>query len=228
MLEPIRHILCRQRNILASTSPRRKEIMNSVNMSFEVMKPSFEENLDKNSFSHPCEYVKENAKQKAISVWNNVKENLSKDPSSRMCDLVIGCDTVVTLDEQIYEKPKTTEDAFRMLSKLSGRTHTVFTGVAILTNINKPSSTSGPSESNNNGDFLVTTFHEASDVTFAELNENVIRAYIATEEPMDKAGGYGVQGVGATLIESIRGDYFNIVGLPIHRLAKELYFMYME
>jgi len=219
MLEPIRHIITRQRNILASTSPRRQEILQSVKFKFETIKPDFEENLDKSSFSHPCEYVKENAKQKAMSVWRQLVRE------KQTCDLIIGCDTVVTLGDRIFEKPKDEKDAVSMLSKLSGRTHTVFTGVALVTNCDK----GGSAECQANGDdFLVTTFHEATDVTMTEMNESVIQSYVNTGEPLDKAGGYGIQGIGATLIESIRGDYFNVVGLPLHRLSKELFFMYME
>lgn len=230
MLEPIRHIITRQRNVLASTSPRRQEILQSVKFKFDVCKPDFEENLDKSSFSHPCEYVKENAKQKAMSVWRQFARE------KQSCDLIIGCDTVVTLGDRIYEKPKDAKDAISMLSKLSGRTHTVFTGVALVTNCGKASGTSEQGttstttgECNSTADdFLVTTFHEATDVTMTEMNESVIQSYVNTGEPLDKAGGYGIQGIGATLIESIRGDYFNVVGLPLHRLAKELYYMYME
>lgn len=214
MLEPIRHIITRQRNVLASTSSRRREILQSVLFKFDVIKPEFEENLDKSSFSHPCEYVKENAKQKAISVWKKLQRE--NEPG----DLVIGCDTVVTMEGQIFEKPKDTEDAVSMLTRLSGKTHTVFTGVALITSCDK--------NGTNVDDYLVTTFHEATDVTMTEMNESVIQAYVNSGEPMDKAGSYGIQGAGATLIESIRGDYFNVVGLPLHRFAKELYYMYME
>lgn len=223
MLEPIRHILARQRNVLASTSPRRKELLKSVNFTFDVFKPSFEENLLKSSFSHPCEYVKENAKQKAISVW----QSLAVDPKTKV-DLVIGCDTVVTLDDEIFEKPKSENDAHAMLTRLSGRSHTVFTGVALITNSNNKATTSGDGLAASPEDFVVTTFHEATTVTMAELTDQIIESYIATGEPLDKAGAYGIQGIGATLIESVRGDYFNVVGLPLHRLAKELYSMYMD
>lgn len=225
MLEPIRHILNRQINVLASTSPRRQEILSSVRFKFEVLKPDFEEGLDKTSFSHPCEYVKENAKQKAISVWRQlVREKKS-------ADLIIGCDTVVTTENQIFEKPRNEEEAIAMLTKLSGRTHTVFTGVALVTstNCNSSNKASGEEEKTDaTDDFLVTTFHEATDVTMTQMNASVIEAYVKTGEPMDKAGGYGIQGIGSTLIEGIRGDHFNVVGLPMHRLAKELYYMYLD
>ncbi|KAI2806223.1 hypothetical protein RDWZM_009238 [Blomia tropicalis] len=234
MLEPIRRIIANQRNILASTSPRRQELLRSIQFKFDIIKPNFEENLDKASFSHPCEYVKENAKQKAMSVWRQ----LNNGSTQSQCDLIIGCDTVVTLDGTIYEKPTDTEDAIRMLRIFSGKTHTVFTGVALITNCNSKnsssSSTTGCGSSCSStpepglDDYLVTTFHEATDVTFTELSESIIQAYVNTGEPLDKAGGYGIQGIGATLIESVRGDYFNVVGLPLHRLSKELYYMYVE
>lgn len=225
MLEPIRYIISRQKNILASSSIRRQEILKSVNFNFEVVKPDFEENLNKSSFSHPCEYVKENAKQKALSVWRRLaKEN-------QTADLVIGCDTVVTLGGSIFEKPKDIDDALKMLLKLSGKTHTVFTGVALITAkqfSNEPQSTNSSNNIPAEDHYLVTTFHEATDVTMSEMDKTIIEAYIKTGEPMDKAGSYAIQGIGATLIESIRGDYFNVVGLPLHRLAKELYYMFTE
>ncbi len=234
MLEPIRHILSRQRNVLASCSSRRKEILSCVGLNFEIISSNFEENLDKQSFSHPIEYVKENAKQKAISVW---KQLVSKGSKS---DLIIGCDTVVTLEGVIYEKPKDTEDAIDMLTKVSGKTHTVFTGVALVTNANNTNINTnplggdcGPSQpsqqtSSDGEDYVVTTFHESTDVYITELNESIIKSYVNTGEPMDKAGAYGIQGIGGTIVESIKGDFYNVMGLPLHRLAKELYHMYIE
>lgn len=219
MLEPIRHILCAQRNVLASGSPRRREILHSVGLSMEIVTSNFIENLDKDSFSHPCEYVKENAKQKAVEVW---KRLAARDVDTRP-ELVIGADTVVTLEETIYEKPRDSEDAYRMLSKLSGQKHTVFTGVALVTPAPQDQ-TSG----DQSGDFVVTTFHEGTDVVMTELSENLIRKYIETGEPFDKAGGYAIQGIGGSLIEGIRGDYFNVMGLPLHRLCKELYHMFSD
>lgn len=219
MLEPIRHILLKQRNVLASGSPRRREILASVGLPVDVITSNFIENLDKDSFSHPCEYVKENAKQKAVEVW----KRLSASAPDCRPDLVIGADTVVTMDEVIYEKPRDNEDAFAILTKLSGTKHTVFTGVALVTpcppQMDKTEETP---------DFVVTTFHEATDVNMTEMTAQVIRAYIETGEPFDKAGAYGIQGIGGSLIEGIRGDYFNVMGLPLHRLCKELFHMYSD
>lgn len=263
MLEPIKHILSHQRIVLASGSPRRLEILKMIGLNFEVETSKFEENLNKNSFSHPCEYVKENAKQKAIEVWNRLssKSGTKTISSVQTCpDLVIGADTVVTLYDEIYEKPKDEEDAFEMLKKLSGLKHTVFTGVALVTKNKNPDlrrlsqqfASSQPSSlesqeleqsgaqslqfhspnirqnSLNHEDYLVTTFHESTDVTMAELSNDIIKGYIATGEPLDKAGAYAIQCNGATLIEQIKGDYYNVVGLPLHRLCRELYIMHCD
>ncbi|XP_053200480.1 dTTP/UTP pyrophosphatase-like [Panonychus citri] len=254
MLQPIAHLLSKQRNILGSTSPRRRALLESIGLNFEIIDSGFNEQLLRDKFSHPCEYVKENAKQKAIHVYKKLAD------AGETADLIIGADTVVTFQESIYEKPKDKEDAFQMLTKLSGNWHTVFTGVALVTNstsphssaalttINNPSSTtttttittttssttttsnacSNKDDNGNGDDYVVTTFHEATDVYICQLTPNIINSYIETGEPMDKAGGYAIQGIGATLIESIKGDYFNVVGLPLHRLTKELYHMYSE
>ncbi|CAG2167987.1 unnamed protein product [Oppiella nova] len=212
MLEPIRHILQRQRLVLASASERRKQILSSIGLEFESISSNFAENLPKESFSHPIEYVKENAKQKAIDVWKQLSGSSGHRP-----DLVIGCDTVVTLDDTIFEKPKDQEDAQHILSRLSANKHVVYTGVALVTHSTTQSSgtsaqaSSSAADANDSPeDYVVTTFHEATDVFMTELSEHVIKAYVATGEPMDKAGAYGIQGIGATLVESIRGDYFNV------------------
>lgn len=242
MLEPIRHILLKQRNILASGSPRRLEILTSIGLPHEVIPSNFIEDLDKDLFSHPCEYVKENAKQKAMEVWKRLA--CSGDPATQ-ADLVIGADTVVTLDETIFEKPKDKEDAFNMLSKLSGQKHTVFTGVALITRSPNPNpslgigdaasafggsphSGGGGGDQGPDADFVVTTFHEATDVMMTQMSPALIRAYVESGEPMDKAGAYAIQGIGGTLIEGIKGDFYNVVGIPLHRLCQELYHMYND
>jgi len=224
MLEPIRHILLKQRNVLASGSPRRREILASIGLPMDIVPSNFLENLEKESFSHPCEYVKENAKQKAVEVWKRLS---ASDPDSRP-DLVVGADTVVTLDELIFEKPRDSEDAYHMLSKLSGQKHTVFTGVALVTPLMQACDPSSCCLSTEPQDFVVTTFHEATDVTLTEMSSQLIKKYIESGEPFDKAGGYAIQGIGGSLVEGIRGDYFNVMGLPLHRLCKELYHIYSD
>lgn len=217
MLEPLKHVLNTKRIILCSGSPRRKELLSQIGLQFEVIPSSFEENLDKSSFNHPSSYVKENAKQKCLDVWRN----LTKDNKNNQPDLIIGADTIVTQDGKIYEKPKDVNDAVEMLSTLQNKKHTVYTGVALLTK-----QSSNNSELNDN--FKIATFHESTDVFIAQLTPEIIKAYCETKEPLDKAGAYGIQGIGATLIASIKGCYFNIVGLPIYSLCKELYDIYTD
>lgn len=197
------HLLASQRIVLASGSPRRKQILENIGLKFEVIPSGYEENLDKSLFKHPHEYVLETAKHKTLEVAERLK-NDKKAP-----DLVIGADTVVTMDGKIFEKPKDEDDAFQMLSGFSGRCHTVITGVILVS----PKKGQG---------FDIKSFHEATEVEFDEVTPEVVRAYIATGEPMDKAGGYGIQAVGGTLVKGIKGDYFNVMGFPLHHFAKRL------
>lgn len=118
--------------------------------------------------------------------------------------IVIGADTIVVLDGKILGKPKDKDDAYYMLRSLSGREHEVITGVCLMLNKH------------------ATTFHCVSKVKFYDLSEEEIRHYILSGEPMDKAGSYGIQGKGCVLVESIEGDYFNIVGLPVSRVVREI------
>lgn len=155
------------------------------------------------------EYVLETARHKTLQV----AQQLVTDP--RPPSLVIGADTVVCMDGKIFEKPKDQQDAFNMLSGFSGGNHTVFTGVVLITSDN---GTDGLTDTN----MKVHQFSEATEVTMARLTPDVIKAYIATGEPMDKAGGYGIQALGGTLVEKVNGDYFNVMGFPLCRFAKEL------
>ncbi|ELU04327.1 hypothetical protein CAPTEDRAFT_117136 [Capitella teleta] len=209
MLEPLMHRLATQRIVLASGSPRRKLILENIGLKFEVVPSTFEENLRKEDFEFPFDYVKETAKGKALEV----AKRLAKD--ARPPDLIIGSDTVVTMDNKIYEKPVDKEHAFQMISSYMGRSHTVYTGVVMLT-----------PKKGNWDDFNITSFHAGTDVTFAEVDSDTIRKYIDTGEPMDKAGGYGIQAAGGTLISGINGDYFNVMGFPLHLFAKHLVQIY--
>lgn len=160
------------------------------------MVPSnFEENLDKSTFKTPRDYVMANAYGKAADVA----------ASNNGADLVIGSDTVVVLDGKVLEKPKSEGEAFRMLTEMSGRQHTVATGVSLIA---KGGTT--------------RTFAEETTVWFAELSDGVIGAYIKTGEPMDKAGAYGIQGRGGVLVRRIEGCYFTVMGLPMHALGREV------
>lgn len=177
--------------ILASQSPRRRELLKLVTPEFEVI-PS---QLDESSVPvEPVDYYAERlARAKALEIVQKCPE-----------DVVIGCDTVVLLAERILGKPKNREEALEMLHFLSGRTHKVITGVSLM-----------------RGQRAVS-FSQVTEVEFFNLTDREIDAYIATGEPFDKAGGYGIQEYGSLLVEEIRGDFFNVVGLPVARLKKEL------
>ena len=177
--------------ILASASPRRKELLTLAGIEYEVVVSQCEEILPDGIT--PDKAVEELAKQKAEDVF------------SRNSDaLIIAADTVVALGNTILGKPKDEEDAFNMLSSLSGRRHTVFTGVCIKTKDK------------------TDIFHVATEVEFYDLTEKEIRDYIATKEPMDKAGAYGIQGKGFVLVKGIHGDYFNVVGLPLAETVRHI------
>lgn len=178
--------------ILASASPRRREILNNVGMEFEVLVSMADESkIDRNL--EPEMLVLELSMLKATDVASSLKGDC----------YVIGADTVVSLDGKILEKPADEEDARRMLEAFSGKTHSVYTGVCIY------STKTGKA---------VSKFQK-TDVKFKKLSKQKIEAYIESKEPMDKAGSYGIQGKGALLIDEIKGDYFNVVGLPISLLA---------
>jgi len=180
-----------QRLILASGSPRRKELLENVNISFDVVVSEVEEIIDPTL--PPQEIVKSLAFQKA------------HDVSVRYPDaVVLGSDTVVVYQDQILGKPENEEDSYRMLKMLSGQTHHVVTGVAIISSDK------------------VSTFYEKTEVTFWELSDQEIKSYIASGEPTDKAGSYGIQQLGSSLVKRITGDYFTVVGLPISRTVREL------
>jgi septum formation protein len=180
------------RIILASNSPRRKELLTQVGVSFEVIPSKFEENIIDLSNSRLVEHF---AYMKAKEVASAVQGDA----------LVLGSDTIVYLD-CIMGKPRDKEDAFDMLKRLSGKTHLVLSGLSII------NTSTGES----------ITEHEITKVRMKELSNNEIAAYIETEEPMDKAGAYAIQGMGSLFVEGIEGDYFNIVGLPLFRLGRML------
>lgn len=178
--------------ILASGSPRRKELLERLDLPFRVIVSDAEEVSSGNA--SPAEIAQQNALAKARAVA------CAQDDDST----VIGADTIVVLENRIYGKPTDEDDAKRMLRELSGKTHQVITGVCII----------------RKGD--ATTFAETTDVTFKALAEDEISAYVATGEPLDKAGAYGIQGLGGKLVASLAGDYDNVVGLPVARLRGAL------
>ncbi|NWX86287.1 ASML protein, partial [Nothoprocta pentlandii] len=178
---------------------------------FEVVPSWFKETLEKSSFAAPYEYAIETARQKALEVANRMHVKHLRTP-----DIVIGADTIVTVDEQILEKPVDKQDAYRMLSRLSGKEHSVFTGVAII----------HCSSKDNQLELEVTDFYEETKVKFSDLSEELLWEYIHSGEPMDKAGGYGIQALGGMLVEYVHGDFLNVVGFPLNHFCKKLVELY--
>ena len=176
--------------ILASASPRRREILENTNVKFYVISSSIEELVLEGE--SPCQVVMRLAFEKGIDI-----------ASKRKSDLVISADTIVVLDNTVLGKPKDEEEAKLMITNLSGRTHQVITGISLI---------------NLENDKKVIDY-VISNVKFKNLSEDDINDYIKTKESLDKAGAYGIQGYGALLVEEIQGDYFNIVGLPISKLS---------
>lgn len=183
------------RIVLASGSPRRRELLAQVGIDFEVTVSGIEEVV---SSTVPKDVVCELSRQKASDVFGGTAGDI----------VVIGADTVVSADNRILGKPQDEEDAAKMLKSLSGRCHSVFTGVTLCIR--------------RNGEEELLTFAEETKVYVDELTDRDIKAYIATGEPMDKAGAYGIQGKFAAYVEKIEGDYNNVVGLPVRRVCKVL------
>ena len=175
--------------ILASQSPRRRELLHMLGLTELKIIPAVGEECAPEGLS-PEETVRALARAKAEEIL----------PRSAVGDVIIAADTIVCIDGKILTKPADEDEAFAMLHRLSGRTHVVHTGVCVLSHEH----------------MLCET--ESTRVHFRELTDEEIRAYIATNEPMDKAGAYGIQGRGSVLIRGIEGDYFNVVGLPLTRL----------
>ncbi|MBR6780344.1 MAG: septum formation inhibitor Maf [Clostridia bacterium] len=177
---------------LASQSPRRKELLERAGLQFEILISGCDESV-------PDGF---NAEQTVLHLA--VQKARAVQALCQPQDVILAADTVVVTDGEILGKPKDQADAFRMLRALSGRTHTVMTGVCI---------TSGDK---------TEQFVSKTDVTFYDLTDEEINAYVATGDPMDKAGAYGIQSKGVVLVESICGDYSNVVGLPLSRVCRIL------
>jgi len=171
--------------VLASASPRRQELLRKAGIAFTVQPAEIDETPLPGESARAC--AERLARDKALAIAR-----------SRPDDVVLGADTVVVVDDQILGKPTDGEDAARMLRLLSGRTHEVITGVCVV----------APNRE-------VSVGSETTQVTFTELSEDDIREYVATGEPMDKAGAYAIQGIASRWIPRIEGDYSNVVGLPI-------------
>lgn len=224
--------------ILASASPRRRELLTQIGLDFEVVVSETEEKI---TSTEPAKVVEELSTQKAEAVWeklcsmtasqgsvtnaerldegsgvsrtdegSEVFEPEQTSGETTMTDtLVLGADTVVACDGKILGKPADTEAAAAMLTMLQGRGHEVYTGVTIIYE--------------ENGERKTLTFHEKTIVHFYPMTDAQIREYVATGDPMDKAGAYGIQGFCARYIRGIEGDYNNVVGLPVGRVYQELH-----
>lgn len=179
--------------VLASSSPRRRELLSTLGITFSIAVSDVDEATPPEYT--PTEIVESLAVRKAAKIAGEMNNAL-----------VLGSDTIVVLDGQVLGKPKDEEDAFRMLSQLQGREHTVYSGVALVDAKSKRQEVSSSS----------------TKVAIRSLTPEEIRAYIKTGEPMDKAGSYAIQGIGATIVEGIVGDYFTVVGLPLLLTAQLL------
>ena len=207
------------RLVLASASPRRRELLSQIGLEFTVMPSTKEENA---KTTEAGALVQELSRQKAVDIWEQLsgdqgqnpdadQEQISKETQEPNLNgkrqpelLVIGADTVVCCEGKILGKPHSREAAAEMLTALQGRSHEVYTGVTLYSQ----------SET--------VTFFECTQVEFYPMTEVEISEYIDSKEPMDKAGAYGIQGLGARFVKDIRGDYNNVVGLPVGRLYQEL------
>lgn len=197
MLEPYIEELNKLRIILASSSPRRQQILKSLGLKFEVFPSGFDEGcIHPAKFMTRGDYVAEMAYRKALQVFYEFQE------ANKKADMFIGADTVVAYKEIILGKPKDAEEAKEFLRKLSGDTHKVYSGVSVVS--------SGFSH----------RFFQETEVKFAKLKEPMIEAYVKTGEPLDKAGAYAIQGMGGTFVKGIKGDPFNVVGFPLNQFCE--------
>lgn len=177
--------------ILASSSPRRQELLKLITHSFRIISSDIDETLPDDIYVENCaEYL---AEKKAMEVYKKEKNSL-----------IIGCDTVVVINNEILGKPKDKNDAYEMLNKLSGKTHLVITGCCIIYKNDK------------------RLFKQITKVEMVNLTVSEIEEYILSKEPFGKAGGYAIQGKGALFIKGINGDFYNVMGLPVSRLNREL------
>ena len=183
--------------VLASASPRRKEILTTLGVDFTIRTADADET---------CDLLDPGARVEAISVkkCHAVRDVLAAEGALDADTVILASDTLVMLEGEFLGKPRDGADARRMVGMLQGRTHTVASGLAIYR------------------DGRTVTAHELTGVTFAPMNEAEIEAYIATGESFGKAGGYAVQGFAARFISGLEGDYFNVVGLPVRRLYETL------
>lgn len=188
------------RLILASGSPRRKEILSRNNIEFEIIKSVKDEETDK---TEPGDIVKDLSKSKAMEVLGKISE--ANDDGEV---IILGADTIVYADNKVLGKPVDRTDAFAMIKLLSGSVHSVYTGVTVV--------------KHSNGKTVVDSFYEKTDVYVKALTDDEIYEYVATGECDDKAGAYAIQGIFSKYVDHIEGDFSNVVGLPEERTIKKL------
>ena len=186
--------------ILASGSPRRKQIMELAGINCEVIVS----NADETVMGEPAEQVRELALRKATAVYESLPNAHLETAIGTTLPIIIAADTLVFIDNRALGKPATAAEAFEMLSTLQARAHTVYTGVAIVKGCYRH------------------VFADAAQVHFRALTPREIHAYIATGEPFDKAGGYGIQERGSVLVDRIEGDFYTVMGLPISKVCRAL------
>lgn len=179
------------RIVLASASERRVELLGRLIKDFDIIVSDFDESkvLFEGSIDR---YVKEVALGKALNVERHIRDNA----------IIISADTIVTFEGKLLGKPKDEKDAYNMLKSLQGRTHLVYSGIVVINTATK----------------VIKQESLATEVTFSEISDDEIVEYIKTGEPLDKAGAYGIQGIGGTFVKEIKGCYYNVVGLPLNKL----------
>lgn len=187
--------------ILASQSPRRRELLKMLGIEFDIKVSNCEEII---TSSEPAQVTMELAKQKAFET-EIADVRAASEAKNEENIIIIGADTVVAADGEILGKPKDKDDARRMINKISGTSHQVYTGVALVL-------VKGAKAA------CIELFAEKTDVEVCQMSSQEIEDYINSDEPYDKAGGYGIQGIFSKFVSGIRGDYNNVVGLPVHRL----------
>lgn len=215
MLASFANYIGKLKIVLASQSPRRQSILKeNLGLTFDIVVSGFAEDIDKQLFPRAEDYVSATCQKKAEAVCETI---LVEDGN---VDVVISADTVVVNQNCILEKPSSQQHAVDMLKQLSGSSHYVLTAVTIAVRKDCCFDAEGNKTSKmSDVGFEFTTFVEKTEVDFAELDESFILSYVQSGEPMDKAGGYGIQSLGSTFVRGIRGCYFNVVGFPVHRFA---------
>lgn len=217
--------------ILASASPRRRELIRQLGLPVEFVASHADESVPPHLA--PADIVETLSLRKASAVCVH-------PGAAGQRGIVVGSDTIVVLDGEVLGKPRDEKEAFAMLASLRGRTHRVYTGLACIRRDGENGGTAGKAEGRfatmpmgdigryrvisgaPDGEPEIIVGHTVSEVTFGPMSDEEIRAYVESGEPMDKAGAYGVQGIGAVFIEKIKGDYFSIMGLPLNLLYRML------